>query len=75
MLVQYLQFNGFNVHEASNGAAALAVASTLRPRVILMDLEMGGLDGLETTCRMRANVSTASDHRGSDGPRVRHRPQ
>ncbi len=58
MLVHYLQLNGFNVHEASDGAAALSVASPLRPRVILMDLEMGDLDGLETTRRMRANVGT-----------------
>jgi CheY-like chemotaxis protein len=58
MLVQYLQLNGFNVHEASSGAVALAVASTLRPRVILMDLEMAGLDGSETTRRIRANVCT-----------------
>jgi CheY-like chemotaxis protein len=58
MLVQYLQFNGFNVHEAASGAAALGLASTLQPRVILMDLGMAGLDGLETTRRIRANVST-----------------
>ena len=59
MLVAHLQFKGFNVHQASNGAAAIALASTLRPRVILMDdLPMGDLDGLETTRRLRANAST-----------------
>jgi CheY-like chemotaxis protein len=58
MLVYYLQLNGFNVHEASDGAAALSLASTLRPRVIFMDLDLGGLDGLEITRRMRANVGT-----------------
>jgi CheY-like chemotaxis protein len=58
MLVQYLQFRGFNVHEAPDGAAALALASTLRPRVILLDLVMRNLDGLETTRRLRANVNT-----------------
>ena len=59
MLVEYLQFKGFNVHEASDGGAAIALASTLRPRVILMDdLAKGDLDGLETTRRLRANAST-----------------
>jgi two-component system cell cycle response regulator DivK len=60
MLVEYLQFRGFNVHEAANGAAALALASTLRPRLILLDLAMGGLDGFETARRLRAHVSTAN---------------
>ncbi len=60
MLVEYLQFKGCNVHEAANGAAALALASTLRPRVILLDLGMRDLDGFETARRLRANVSTAN---------------
>lgn len=58
MLVEYLRFTGFNVHAVSDGTAALALASTLQPRVILMDLAMGDLDGLETTRRLRANAST-----------------
>jgi CheY-like chemotaxis protein len=58
MLVVYLQFMGFNVREASNGEAALALAPTFRPRLILMDLTMPSLDGLETTRRLRANEST-----------------
>jgi CheY-like chemotaxis protein len=58
MLVEYLEFKGFNVHEAANGAAAILLASTLQPRVILLDLAMRDLDGFETTRRLRANVST-----------------
>src|SRR5471030_2029812 len=59
MLVEYLRSNGFNVHEASNGAAGIALASTLRPRVILMnDLATGDFDGLETTRRLRASAIT-----------------
>jgi two-component system, cell cycle response regulator DivK len=59
MLVEYLrQFKGFIVREASTGADALALASALHPRVILMDLSLGDLDGLEATRRLRANAST-----------------
>ncbi len=58
MLVEYLQFKGFTVREASTGAAALALAATLRPRLILMDLAMRDLDGFEVTRRLRAEPST-----------------
>ena len=56
MLVEYLLFTGFTVHEAPDGATALSVADALRPRVILMDLAMAGLNGLDTTRRLRANA-------------------
>jgi CheY-like chemotaxis protein len=58
MLVEYLQFKGFTVCEASTGAAALALAATLRPRLILMDLAMRDLDGFEATRLLRADEST-----------------
>ncbi|HLJ08557.1 MAG TPA: response regulator transcription factor [Acidimicrobiia bacterium] len=42
------------VGEAGDGEAAVAEAARLRPDVILMDLVMPGLDGLEAIGRIRA---------------------
>lgn len=41
------------VGEASDGEAALQVAQKLRPDVILMDLRMPGVNGVEGTSRIR----------------------
>ncbi|TFD06058.1 response regulator transcription factor [Cryobacterium sp. TMT1-66-1] len=37
------------IAEATDGAQAIALAETLRPQVILMDVRMPGLDGIEAT--------------------------
>ncbi|MCA9925953.1 MAG: response regulator transcription factor, partial [Anaerolineales bacterium] len=43
------------VGEAGDGEAAAALAAELRPDVVLLDLEMPKLDGVETLRRMRTH--------------------
>jgi CheY-like chemotaxis protein len=54
----FLEFSGFVVTSAANGHEALARARALRPDVIVMDLALPGLDGWETTRRLRRDRRT-----------------
>ncbi|WP_340539050.1 response regulator transcription factor [Nocardioides sp. GXZ039] len=49
-----LEFNGYEVHLAGDGAEALAGIAGIAPDVVVMDVMMPRLDGLETTRALRA---------------------
>jgi DNA-binding response OmpR family regulator len=60
-LISYnLRRNGYDVRAASAGDEALASAERHVPDLILLDLMLPGLDGLEVARRLKANPRTAA---------------
>jgi CheY-like chemotaxis protein len=58
-LVAYLmKANGYEVDTALEAGAALEAISKHRPDVILMDIQLPGIDGLELTRRLKADPAT-----------------
>jgi DNA-binding NarL/FixJ family response regulator len=49
------------VGQATNGAEAVAVAGELRPDVVIMDLKMPGMDGIEATKVLVENTTGGDD--------------
>lgn len=48
-----LKSNGFEVFTSTNGEDALSLAKTLNPGIILLDIMMPGMDGIETCYELR----------------------
>ena len=53
LLAASLRFSGFEVSTARNGHDALAMASSQRPDLMLLDVMMPGLDGMAVVRRLR----------------------
>jgi two-component system cell cycle response regulator DivK len=54
----WLTFWGFEVEEANDGAEAVRRAQAHRPDLVLMDLWMPVLDGLDATAQLKADNRT-----------------
>ena len=59
LYAQYLSYAGFSVATAINGHEAVALAQMLKPDLILMDIRMPGMDGLEATADLKRNPDLA----------------
>jgi len=57
-IVEFVSYNlkkeGFNVSAARNGLSAVAIAREFRPHLILLDIMMPEMDGIETCEQIRA---------------------
>jgi CheY-like chemotaxis protein len=54
-LARLLRYDGHEVDFAINGYAALAVAKTFRPDIVLLDLGLPGLDGFDVCEQLKGD--------------------
>jgi two-component system cell cycle response regulator DivK len=57
-LAKVLRRMGYRVLEAEDGAEAVVLARAERPMVVLMDVNMPGMNGVEATIALRDDPST-----------------
>lgn len=56
MVSEHLLGNGYEVVEAADGEEALVRLPECRPNIVLLDLMMGGIGGMETLRRIKAEA-------------------
>jgi len=55
-----LQFNDFRTVEATSGEEGLTLVRQHHPDLVLMDIALPGIDGVEATRQLKADAATAS---------------
>ena len=60
LIVHHLERDGFRCRTAGNGSEALAAVRAATPDLVILDVMLPGMDGLEICRRLRADVSVAT---------------
>jgi diguanylate cyclase (GGDEF)-like protein len=60
LIKTHLDEVGLEFYSAYDGPSALAMAAQIRPRIILLDVDMPGMDGFEVCRRLKADVDTTT---------------
>lgn len=58
LMTEFLTGEGYDVIQASNGEEALELAEKEEPQVILLDVKMPGIDGIEVCRRLKEEDKT-----------------
>jgi two-component system, cell cycle response regulator DivK len=59
LLRKMLQSGGFEMIDANNGLTGLERAATCKPNIILLDINLPDIDGVEVTRRLKTDPSLA----------------
>jgi len=59
-IVEILENEGFEMHQAENGTIGIEVAKRVQPELIICDVMMPGIDGFEVLSQLRKNILTST---------------
>src|SRR5260221_12118498 len=59
LVKKLLKLNGYEMLEAEDGLQGIAIAARERPSLILMDINIPGIDGMEATSRLKSSPDLA----------------
>lgn len=60
VLIEFLSEHGYAATGAANGREALQLVRTIRPQIILLDIAMPGMNGIETLKKLRQEFPSAA---------------